>query len=462
MSNNTDAQQPQRLFIDCSHTLPSGLNTGVQRVVRNVCNHAKDIIPNSINVVSESGEFRAVDMEEGNQALEDIQAVQRDVLAAMPNWYKKSAEVVCKTIPISQLRRWFLPKPGHQGIFKLPLKLMAKQKSRPRLAAAETPKKGDVLLIPDAYWAYEEIWPIVDAAKQRGAFIVSVVYDLIPMTHPHFVAPGADVSFQGYLGKIAKYSNLIVAISDTVRDEVAAKVAELWPGENVCQDFRSFELGAQFKHQDGFIRSDITHAFDENAPYLMVGTIDPRKNHGYLLEAFEQIWQEQPELKLCFIGSISSKGDKIIERIWSHPRYGSQLLALHNVSDAELNYAYEHARAVCFPSIVEGFGLPIVEAQWYGREVFASDTKIHREVGKDGVHYCDLQSPQDLARQVLAWENQGCPASLQREIKPKTWQESTEQLLDHCRDAYAARYTKSIASPQNAEVAASVAIQPAA
>ena len=379
-----------------------------------------------------------VDPEQEVQLLQSNQNLQNDVLAAMPGWYRTLASGICGAVPSKQLRKWLMPLPGHQGIFKLPLKVMNSLKQGQPLSGTVEPGDGDILLLPDAYWAHEEIWPAVRQAKQRGAFIASIAYDLIPLTHSQFVAEGAADSFKKYLHQLAVYSDLIVAISDTVREEVANALPELWPNEEICRDIRSFELGAQFKQKDGFVRDEIKKAFDsKRPPYLMVGTIDPRKNHGYVLDAFDRIWEQDPEARLCIVGSISSQANEIIQRIWAHPKYGEQLVALHNVSDAELNYAYGRASAVCFASIVEGFGLPIVEALWYGRDVFASDTKIHREVGQDRCHYCRLDDPSDLANQILAWESNGRPNRVQEGmVKPKTWQQSTLQLFTHCLESY--------------------------
>lgn len=440
---------PKRIMIDCSHTLPSGLNTGVQRVVRNVTANAGELRSDCVSVLHQSGAFRLANMDESSQPLDDIHRIQNNVLERMPRWYKSTAELTCKAVPSKQLRKWLLPLPGHQGIFKVPLKAAAWWYNQPAPSISKEPGEGDILLLPDAYWSHDEIWPLVQQAKQRGAFIASIVYDLIPMTHPHFVAPGADASFKQYLHRIATQSDLIVAISDTVRAEVEEAVQRLWPDEDVCQDFRSFELGAQFNNKEGFIRDEIVKAFNaEKPPYLMVGTIDPRKNHNYVLDAFEQVWEQDPTAKLCIVGSISSTGSDIIERIWSHPRYGEQLVALHNVSDAELNYAYKRAAAVCFASIVEGFGLPIVEALWYQRAVFASDTKIHREVGQDRCRYCDLSDPGDLARKILEWEAAGRPGLENRgTVQPKTWKESTQQLLKHCLDAFAIHTSETVTQP---------------
>jgi alpha-1,2-rhamnosyltransferase len=89
---------------------------------------------------------------------------------------------------------------------------------------------------------------------------------------------------------------------------------------------------------------------------------------------------------------------------------------------------------VIFPSIVEGFGLPIVEALWFGQKTFASDTKIHREVGQSDCTYFGLDDPQHLVGQIEQWEQAKAagarpPASGRRLT---SWRQSTEQVLDFC------------------------------
>lgn len=440
---------PSRIFVDASHTLPSGLNGGVQRVVRNLCKYIPRLANTHTKVVVGRGAgFDGVDVEQELKSRRSVHEIRSNVLNHMPDSYVRSASLLCKLLPVPVMRRWLLPLPGHQGIFKLPLmcyeRLTVKQPERGKVE----PGAGDVLVIPDAYWAHSEVWPAIRQAQARGAYIVSVVYDLIPLTHPHFVAEGAPESFKEYLHEIAIHSDMIVAISDTVRAEVAEMLPQYWPNEDLCRDIRCFDLGAQFQQKSGFVRPEIKRVFSEDGldnPYLMVATFDPRKNHAYLLDAFEKIWEKSPDQKLCFVGRVGWLSEDLIERIWSHPRFCTHLFALHDVSDSELTYCYQKARAICFPSITEGFGLPIIEALWYGRQVFASDTAIHREVGKDECTYCDLQDPGDLANKILDWESQIGRESPCREatVRPIGWEQSSKLLLDHFLDGYAKRLKNS-------------------
>jgi alpha-1,2-rhamnosyltransferase len=167
-------------------------------------------------------------------------------------------------------------------------------------------------------------------------------------------------------------------------------------------------------------------------PYLVVGTIEPRKNHSYLLDAFELAWRRHPRIRLCLAGAIGWNCDSVVERIRRHPRFGRSLFLFDDLSDAELQYAYRHAQALIMPSIAEGFGLPIVEALHLGLPVLASDTPIHREVGRDFCRYFELSDASSLAATVEGLEQCRDLAATRAPspFRPTTWAESFRDLVE--------------------------------
>jgi len=438
---NSANRSPKRVFVDASYTLGKGLTGGVHRVVRNICHFTPKLLRSKGYIaVVRNHRFTHCDFKRTTfEKLSNVGALRANILACMPRWYITVAEAICRVIRLRKLRQWLLPLPGHQGIFKFPLKAL--ERLFQECMRESNLGTDDLLILPDAYWAQQEFWPSVCDARANGAFVVSVVYDLIPLTHPSFVTVGAPELFKRYLHEVAHNSDMIVAISDTVRDEIITTLPKLWPDANICQDVRSFPLGAEFQKVSGHVRVEVKEVFHEDCrdnPYLMVATFDPRKNHNYLLDAFEEIWKSEPSRKLCFIGRVGWCCDDIIERIHFHPKRGTHLFVFHDISDSELSYCYQRARAICFPSITEGFGLPIVEALWYGRYVFAADTPIHREVGKDECIYCNLDSPMDLANKILFWERDKSSVSPARNSKqkPMDWESSIKCLLTHCLSGF--------------------------
>lgn len=396
----------KRIYIDASHALTSRRNTGVQRVVRSLCRCLPlvELAPRTDVVTLRGKSFSAVP-----DSGIDSEAKERRL--GILRWPKRALDLV-----------------------------HSRRQRRPVVKF----ESGDLLLLPDAYWIKPEVWQAAQSAREQGAFVVSIVYDLIPITHPEFVSLKGQQAFKAYVEKLATHSDMMLAISQTVREELVDFLPKLLVPAGYCQDARFFKLGAQFSYHSGAVREAIQRIFPgdgELNPFLMVSTFDPRKNHSYLLDAFEQVWQNDPTRKLCLIGGRGGGCEQLLERIAKHPRLNKQLFVVHDASDAEVDYCYQHAQAVIMPSIVEGFGLPIVEAQWHGRQVFASDTPIHREVGGEDCIYFDLKSPSSLCHELLAWNRSPSIESPHHVVSTNCldWLGSSTMLLNCCTKSYSAQ-----------------------
>lgn len=442
----------QRIFIDATYTLASGKNSGIERVVRSLLRESGQlagtgVIPQPQSTVSIDGKFYAPNAQQ-LALFSKPAAMHANVLSGMPWIYRAAARVVCAAIPSRRLRKWALPQAGHLGLFKLPHNWY-EERVRRQIVRQCMPlefRNGDLVLLPDAYWVNRlrsSVWTAAGQVRAQGGMIATLLYDLIPLTHPEFVGPRRHAAFLDYLKKTVEHSDLLLAISDTVRDQVAnflPTIAE--PDKRACRDVRSIQLGAELESVHGPVREEVRSLFaQEQVPYLMVATFDPRKNHCYLLDAFELLWESQPDLKLCLVGRIGSRCDEIVQRITQHPRLGKSLFLFSDLSDAELHHCYKGARGVIFPSIVEGFGLPIVESLWFGKRTFVSDTPIHREVGRDDCCYFSLEHPTSLVSELLAWEEQFAAGSTppRRERPLTTWSQCTCQVFEHCEQAAAER-----------------------
>jgi len=391
-------------------------------------------------VFSHENKFYSLDTKHV-QRLSKSAAFQRNAVAIMPALYRWFASLLCWLLPFLYVRRCLMPDAGHLGLFKLAHTVFEKytRKSVTRTAKEVQFCKCEILLLPDAYWAKMRIWPVVEQARQSGALVATVVYDLIPITHAEFVGEGMKEKFVEYLRCVASNSDLIVAISDTVRDQLQEYLPKICEPGSFCTDIRSFTLGAELVAIKSEPRQELAELFGdtENNPYLMVATFEPRKNHKYLVDAFEILWKTNPQLKLCLIGRVGWQCDDLLAALENHPARNRQLFVFHDVTDAELQFCYQTSRGVIFPSIVEGFGLPIVESLWHGKKTFASDTSIHREVGKEDCTYFALENPVNLVEEVLSWEKRlesGSPSLPVRH--PTAWAESYEQLIECCLDAH--------------------------
>ncbi len=297
---------------------------------------------------------------------------------------------------------------------------------------------GDLLLLLDSSWDVP-FWRDVGKAKANGAKIAFVLYDLIPINAPRFCVPEYVRCFSEWLTKVIEVADYCVAISESAKEEFRQYL------ERHASTYRrgdplklgSFRLGADLdlNTENEGIRNnvrDILDSFERCRPYVVVSTIEPRKNHGYLLDAFELVWSAGIEAKLYVIGKIGWLCDEIVERIQAHPLWQKSLFMLNDVNDSELQFVYRHAKALICPSVYEGFGLPIVEALNQKLLVLASDIPVHREVGRNYCLYFGLESPENLAKLVIDLESQGqLPSHASSDdFHCLTWEQSCAELFE--------------------------------
>jgi len=297
-------------------------------------------------------------------------------------------------------------------------------------------QEGDTLLLLDASWHDPSFFEQVASLRQRGIRIVAVAYDLIPIRHSEYCGHALRKVFDGWLERMSALADAFVCISKWVCAEVQDEIRNRIGEEKMRRKaYGWFHLGSELDRKTGHrvLEKDIERCFGSSAPtFLVVGTIEPRKNHVLILNAFEQYWADGGESQLCIIGRVGWMCDDVVARMKSHPENGRRLFWFNNAGDDELEFAYQNADALVFASFVEGFGLPLVEGLQRGLPAIASDIPVFREVAGDFAEYFDPNSSSDLcaiiddfsvtrrlpnARPVADW-------------KWITWKESAQQLFD--------------------------------
>lgn len=439
MSTNAAAAPPRirRILLECTDTYFSRWNSGIQRVVRNVALHAPQLSAElgvEIKPVVRIGERYL--------ALPWTPQVYRQE----PWWTRCLAAIwperdPCDRHPLVRLlmrvgarvRKMFYPRTLVRYLSHLHWSWQGE---------TVVPGEGDTFVLLDAWWN-RSLWPTVAQARHRGATIGVVMYDLLPVTHPEYFKPNVKEPFTTSLQIALEQGDYFVAISRTVRDALRQYAAEKGPPRRRgVTTFHHFRLGSTLDmvHQCGPVRDAVRQASPPDAdhpPYLTVGTIEPRKNHALLLDAFDRIWTRHPQARLCIVGRVGWLCEELIQRVERHPQYNRNLFMFHDLTDTELAYCYQHAKALIFPSHAEGFGLPVVEALQYGLPVLASDIPIHREVGQDYCTYFDRLVPDSLVRIVSDIETSGefPPVRRADEFALPGWLASTRELLGQCLTA---------------------------
>ena len=445
-----------RYFVECTHTYNTNLNTGIQRVVRNIVNRALQSVGRRrvFPVVFEEGVFKVVDQAIAHPlaaAAEPAVApapVPADRLRPLINYLRNIIaalrQLLAALVPYPPFVHFVYAPRSEWGLSRLGLAPMLLLRRRPRPAAAALPPaaadfvRGDVLIMLDSSW-HLDVWPAVLRAKQQGATVVCVNYDLIPQTHPQFCDDYLVTVFDRWMNQAACHADAFVCISRTVALSLRQSLAHLAPERTVPPRVSYFWLGSELDgHRAGDYvapREELRAACREEVPaYVYVSTIEPRKNHGYALAAFELLWQRGIDANFVIVGRIGWRCDELIDRIRNHPQLGRRLFMFNDLCDGELSYGYDHARGLIFTSITEGFGLPIVEALQRGLPVFASDIEVFREIAGRGVEFVSLADPKALADALARHIAAGAPR-LAEAVSWLSWDACTAQFferVDNC------------------------------
>jgi glycosyltransferase involved in cell wall biosynthesis len=215
---------------------------------------------------------------------------------------------------------------------------------------------------------------------------IYLVHDLIPITHPQFCRPGEDVKHTKRIQTVLSTAAAIVANSQHTLDTLAEfadaagmpkpRAIVAWPG---CASLHA--------------EPDIEHP-QEPATFVVLGTIEARKNHALLLAVWQRLVKQLGDAcpRLVIVGRRGWEADDVFALL-DHHDFKGKVIEAGPLADAELAKLLGRARALLFPSHAEGFGIPLVEALAAGIPVIASNLAVFVEIAGD---IPDLLAPDDI------------------------------------------------------------------
>lgn len=273
--------------------------------------------------------------------------------------------------------------------------------------------------------------------KDQGIRIASMHYDLTPILFPEFCHPNTVSVFSDHMLAAVTYSDLFICISKESEKRL------LVFGEKHIRhpSFKTtvLKLGADFFVPDKKIaqtnrpgrKGRIFDPRNTKGTFLLcVGTLEPRKNHTFLLDVFEKVQARFPDLQMVIVGKKGWNVEDLILRITGHKLYNRSLFWLDNVLDEELADLYKQALLCIVPSHFEGYGLPVVEALRHGKITLCSNNASLMETGGKYADYFELSEPGQLERLISDYYG-SANMRIEREkvienFKPCSWDESAK------------------------------------
>ncbi len=233
------------------------------------------------------------------------------------------------------------------------------------------------------------IWKAMQDAGAKQS--VAMIHDVIPLDFPQYSQPEIVTRFERELRLTAENCDYLIYNSDHT-----AKRTEHWLQKWRLQTNSVTSLLGVDPLPSGFDRKP-----DPQPYFVILGTIEPRKNHALLLKIWQNMVKTQPAENpphLHIVGRRGWMNQPVFDILDQSPMMGKIVFEHNNLDDMALSALLSGARALLFPSFAEGYGFPLVEALQKKIPVICSNLPCFQEISGDLPTYLD---PND----EKGWEN---------------------------------------------------------
>jgi glycosyltransferase involved in cell wall biosynthesis len=251
--------------------------------------------------------------------------------------------------------------------------------------------------------------------------VAVLVHDTIPLDHPEFARAGTPAAFAKKLAVVARHADVVIYSTQDARQKAETHMAHVPPAVVA-------PLGVPMAVP--------TAAPIMAIPYFVVlGTIEPRKNHALLLDVWETMAaQGHPVPGLVIVGRRGWAAPALLTRLDHLRAQLTQIVELPGLDDGAVASLLLGSEGLLFPSHAEGFGLPPVEAAALGVPVFAADLSVTREVLGDYPVYLQVSDRYSwmetiMGRLAQRGTSQGEREGERRRVDPPTWVDHFNTVL---------------------------------
>lgn len=255
---------------------------------------------------------------------------------------------------------------------------------------------------------------MIAALSAVKARIAVLIHDVIPVEAPEFQRPETVEAFRGFLGRVNAHAHVRIYNSKDTQSRAQAYFSK-------SADEVVAYLGVELAQA----------AFDGDIPrpkapyFVTIGTIEPRKNHALLLDVWEAMGADEASdvPGLVIAGHRGWRNSAVFERLDAAPAH---IIEAPDLSDGALSELLTGSHGLLFPSHMEGFGLPPMEAAALGVPVVCQDLPVLKEVMGDIPIYVD-------GNDAYQWQNTIKRLAEQRQTPPvfiqPTWTDHFNAVL---------------------------------
>ncbi|TPG49238.1 glycosyltransferase family 1 protein [Roseomonas nepalensis] len=299
-------------------------------------------------------------------------------------------------------------------------------------------RHGDVLGVIGSPWFHSDYGGFVARATAGcGMRTALLVYDLIPLLRPEWFDTGLVRVFGRWFRGFAPRADHLFAIS-----EATARDVERWSareGVPLRLPAHTLPIGTGFTGPPVAAAGTLPMGLKPGGYALVVSTIEARKNHVLAFRAWRRLVEEMPPEavpQLVFAGKVGWLVQDLMQQIENCGHLGGKIVIVPGPTDAELVALYQGCRFTLFPSLYEGWGLPVTESLSFGKLCIASDRTSLPEAGGTFCLYIDPENITGATETIrrtctddaLIAERE---AAIRDGFRPVPWRRPAEVLAGH-------------------------------
>ena len=339
------------IFYDCSHTSHCAANTGIQHTSR--CLFKALSINQESNVVP-------ICFDPYQNTWRNLDCLEKSLMTENKNFNRKK----------NRSSFWTL-KQCIRGIFFrfLNSKSIISSITADALIISEIFK-------PEIFKALKKIYPNILGPK------IAIFYDTIALKFPEYTPNKTVNRFPEYLNELITFDG-IAAISEDSKISLLEYWLKHYP-KTVYPKIKTISLASNtVSKQSIMVNQKINSCIIPKI--LFVSTIEGRKNHKNLLDAAKQLWDSGLNFKLELIGLLNKEtGQIVLNYLNNLQNQGYPVKWLGPVDEKKLQQSYQGCYFTIYPSLYEGFGLPVLEGLSYGKPCVLTPGGALKEIAKEG------------------------------------------------------------------------------
>lgn len=271
---------------------------------------------------------------------------------------------------------------------------------------------------------YHFLCPVSVPTAFRGKMVVTI-HDIIWETYPNTTPEHTVELHKIAIERINRIQPFVIADSKATEKDIL-KFTNI-PPEKIQTVYLSYDEKNMYPD-----KSDISNLISGEY-FFFVGAFEKRKNLFRVIEAFDVVAEKNKDIKLAIAGrAIWDNSNEVYNKANSSP-HKDRIVFMGYVDDDAKRKLYSNAEGLVFPSVCEGFGIPVLEAMACGCPVITADNTSLPEVGGDAAIYVNAYNTEQLAYEMNHLLNS---KSLREEMTKKgfiqknkfSWDKTAEQV----------------------------------